>query len=137
MHQKIPLLLRWVMAIVWTILLVILLVQPEDTPLIDTGIPPGPVTFEREFVFTSAHTIAYSVLTALWVGVAVNYVTLKRALQIVIVFALILGLITELAQAFSPDRYPSITDYIANVMGITLTAHYIWRQQTRLSVLIW
>ena len=129
MHRK---MLRWSMAIIWTILLVILLVQPQDTPLIDTGIPPGSVTFEREFVFTSAHAIAYSVLTVLWIGVAVNYAPLKRGIILVVIFALILGLITELAQSFSPDRYPSITDYIANVMGITLTAHYIWRQRGRI-----
>lgn len=41
---------RYLIALAWTIYLCILLVQPEQQPLIPTTLPPGPPSFERELL---------------------------------------------------------------------------------------
>jgi hypothetical protein len=120
---------RWIIAITWTIFISIVLVQPENQPLINTGIPPGPNTLERELVFTTLHLIAFSTTCAVWFWAWFGHLILKHSLLIAISIALTLGGVTEYLQSFSPDRYPSVGDLLANASGALLMARFIWSRQ--------
>lgn len=127
--------IRWIMVIVWTIFISILLVQPERQPLIDTGIPPGPNTLEREIVFTTAHFISFGITCALWFWAWFGHLNLPKSLLLGIVFAIMIGSITEYLQMYSPDRHPSWIDFFANCTGVLIMAFFIWRKQRVISIL--
>lgn len=120
---------RWIMVIVWTIFISILLIQPESQPLIDTGIPPGPSTLEREIVFTTAHLIAFGITCALWFWAWFGHLSLPKSLLLGIVCAILIGSVTEYLQSYSPDRHPSWIDFFANCTGAIIMAYVIWRKQ--------
>ena len=126
--------IRWSMTIAWTILISIILVQPEQNPLIDTGIPPGPNTLEREIVFTTLHCIAFGLTCALWFWAWFGHLSLPKSLLMAVVFAIIIGSITEYLQTFSPDRYPSPIDFLANCTGTLLIAYVIWRKRNAIQL---
>lgn len=122
--------LRWICAIIWTAFISILLVQPEGDPLIYTGIPPAPPTLERELLFTSAHLIAFGVTCAVWFWAWFGHLRLTTSLLMGIVFAIAIGSITEYLQTYSPDRHPSIIDFLANCIGTLTIAYFIWKKQS-------
>ncbi len=121
--------LRWLGAIVWTIFISILLVQPEQQPLIQTGIPPGPNTLEREIFFTTLHLVAFGATCTVWFWAFFGHIAFVRSLVIAVVIAVIIGSVTEYLQTFSPDRYPSLIDFLANAIGAFIMAYIIWRNQ--------
>jgi len=132
---KIPI-VRWILVIIWTIFISIILVQPESDQLIDTGIPPGPPTLEREIVFTSAHLISFGITCALWFWAWFGHLSFPKSLLLGIIFAIVIGSITEYLQSYSPDRHSSWLDFIANCTGALLMARFIWRKQERIKHLI-
>ena len=129
-------LIRWVVVILWTIFISILLVQPENQKVINTGIPPGPNTLEREIVFTSAHLISFGITCALWFWAWFGHLSLPKSLLLGIVFAILIGSVTEYLQSYSPDRHPSIFDFMANCIGALIMAYVIWRKQHLFSTLM-
>ena len=121
--------IRWIVVILWTIFISILLIQPEQNQLINTGIPPGPNTLEREILFTSAHLISFGITCALWFWAWFGHLSLTRSLLLGVVFAIVIGGVTEYLQIYSPNRYPSWIDFFANCTGVLLIGYLIWRKQ--------
>ena len=111
---------RWLLALGWTLWLSIILIQPEAQPVIDLGLRPAPFSLEREIAFTIAHIVAFMLTTTLWSWAFVFTLPPGRALQIAIAVALLVGVFTETMQTFAPDRYPSLVDYLANVVGVLI-----------------
>jgi len=125
--------IRWIIVIGWTILISILLVQPEQNPVINTGVQPGPMSLERELIFTTAHLIGFGITCALWFWAWFGHVSLSRSLFLGIGFAMVIGMVTEYLQGYAPDRNPSLIDFFANCTGALLMAYVIWRKQTLFS----
>lgn len=128
-------LIRWSVTILWTVFISILLVQPEKQPLIDIGIQPAPITLEREILFTTLHLIAFAITCVLWFWAWFGHLNLSKSLILAIVISIILGTTTEYLQIYSPDRYPSLIDYLANCLGASLAGYVIWRKQEKLALL--
>jgi len=120
--------LRWAAAIVWSIWITILLIQPEADPIINLGLPTGPQTFLRELFFTCMHLLAFAITCALWQWALSASMQIHASIALACIIAIVLGGCTEYLQTLSPDRYPSWTDLIANCYGSLLAAWFIWRR---------
>ena len=120
--------LRWTAAIVWSIWITILLIQPEADPIINLGLPTGPQTFLRELFFTCAHVLAFAITCALWQRALSASMRMRASIALASIIAIGLGAGTEYLQTLSPDRYPSWTDLVANCLGSLLAAWFIWRR---------
>lgn len=118
-------LLKWSITLLWTSFFFIVLIQSTYHPVINTGIPPGPPTFEREFMFTSLHIIGYITTTTLWWWAAGPS---RKSLFIAMTIASILAFLTEYLQTFAGDRNVTITDVMANLYGISVASLVIWQQ---------
>lgn len=125
-------LLRWLLALAWTALISVLLVQSEQNPMINTGIPPGEPTLEREIVFTTAHLIAFSITSALWFWAWFGHINLRTSLILGVAIAIVIGGVTEYLQSFVPDRQASLFDLLANCIGALGIAYFIWRKRDQL-----
>ena len=122
---------RWLAALAWSILLSVLLLQPESDPLINLGLPSGPQTLAREAFFTTVHVIAFALTCALWFWAWHGHSGFRGSLALGCAIAIVLGAATEFLQSFAPDRYPSSIDLIANIFGTILAARLIWLQRSR------
>ena len=119
--------LRWVYALAWTALLLVLLLQSSSQPVIGPAAPPGKPTLAREILLTSGHLIGFGVLTVLWWRALVTKQSARVALIGAVVISLALGVMTELAQATIPDRMASLFDVAANSIVTVATAWAIFR----------
>ena len=120
---------RWVAAISWSVLLIILLLQPEADPLIDLGIPKGQNTLARELAFSALHLVAFSMTTLLWFRALFAGLSFRASLILAGIIALFLGCATEFLQSYTLDRHASLIDLIANIGGTLLAAYLIWRRK--------
>jgi VanZ family protein len=122
--------LHWIVTLLWTIFLTILLLQPEAQPIIPTGIPPAPPSFERELFFSSLHFLFFGITALLWCISISNYFELPLTLLSVALFIASYGLVTEFAQMMIPGRGTQIWDMAANILGVMLgIAVYRWWQK--------
>ena len=119
--------IRWLLAIAYTLLITVILLQSAVQPVIDTGIPPGPPSFERELFFSIMHVLGFGLLTVLWWWALLVYLPHRRALIVAVVIALVFGAVTEWLQGFAPDRAVQITDFLANCAGVAFAG---WGLQT-------
>lgn len=108
---------RFVLALLYTALLLVLLLQSNEDPFIPTGVPDGPSTLLRELFFGSVHLASFCVLTALWWWALITRWTSKQALVAAIVLGLAISLLTEWGQSMVPDRSPQLSDIAANFSG--------------------
>ncbi len=122
-------LVRWLMAIGWSLWIGILLVQSESNPLIDIGIQSGPRTLIRDILAAGAHLLAFGTACGLWFWAWSGYLRLLPSLALACCIAICLGGLTEYLQTFSPGRHPSWVDFIANCAGIFIVACFIWYTQ--------
>ena len=118
-------LIRWFITLAYTSLLLLLLVQSSGDPVVGPAAPPGDPSPPREVLLTLGHIIGFSILTALWWWSCAKSMTFNRALIIAVVVALIIGLLTELAQSNVPDRNTSVFDMVVNALSTLITAWLI------------
>lgn len=121
---------RWVIALAWTALAVVLLVQPSGQPVIGPAAPPGPPSLRRELLLTTGHVVMFATLTVVWWWALRRSV--RWALSGAVLIALALGFATELAQTLVPDRNASLYDLAVNTLVTLATALAIraWQQRT-------
>lgn len=109
---------RALIAVAYTALLTLVLVQSSANPLIG---PAAPREFNLawEILLTLGHLIGFGLLV--WVNwwALVPVAPFWRALLFAVLFACLLGLVTELLQSFVPDRSASLFD-LACDCGIAL-----------------
>jgi VanZ family protein len=112
--------IRWLAASTLTALLTILLLQPAEKPVIDTGIPPGPPSLGRDIFFIAGHIILFGLLVVLWRWTLITRFTPQSALLIAVLIALIVGTTAEIAQNLIPDRSATLVDFLSNGVGALL-----------------
>ena len=113
---------RSVLAVAWTLLVCLLLLQPGRDPLIGpaaAGDHSPPVVL----LLNLGHFLCFAVMTWLWWRALAQ---IRPALLI----ALACGLLTELAQTFVPDRGLSALDLALNAGGALLVALWLRRRIT-------
>jgi VanZ family protein len=101
-----------------TALLVVLLLQPEQQPIINTGIPPGPPSLARDLFFITGHILWFGLLVVLWRWTFTMRFHPSSALLLAILIALVVGTSTEFAQRLVPGRGATLVDLLANYVGI-------------------
>ncbi len=119
--------LPWSLAIGWTLLLTLFLLQPEAAPLIDLGLPRGDSTLLREFFFSSLHLLAFAWTCCLWFWTLSGKADPRHSLFAAVLIAIALGIVTEALQSLTLDRHASLIDLIANISGVLIAARLIWR----------
>ena len=125
--------MRWMLAIIWTIIITILLLQPGDKPVFDPGgMLEGPESLGREIFFTTIHLIAFSMTCAIWFWTWYGHLNLTRSLLLSSGLTIIFGIVTEYLQSYASDRSPSVIDFTANCLGALLIAYLIWRKQNHI-----
>ena len=122
---------RWTVAIAWSALLTLLLLQPDAQPVIDLGLPRGDNTLARELAFSALHLLAFSVTAALWIWTLSAKYKLRTSLILACLIAFALGGVTEYLQSFTLDRHASWNDLVANFAGALIAARLIWRRSHR------
>lgn len=118
--------LRVALAVAYTAVLTLVLVQSSANPLLG---PAAPREFNLawEILLTSGHLVGFGLLViANWSALAV-VTTSRRALITAVIFACLLGLITELLQSFVPDRSASLFDLACDCGVALATAYFINR----------
>lgn len=120
------------LALVYTLLMTVALLQSSSRPLIGPPAPPGPPDLGREILLTSGHIVGFALLTLLWWWALRAWQPVMHALFAAAAFALIFGLITELAQNFVPDRSASTFDLATNWLVTLVTAWAIHRRRISL-----
>lgn len=115
-----PAAVRWIALTIWMAVFLTYLLQSEGTPILSTGIPPGPPSLAREAFFTTIHLIAYTMTTMLWTWALITVMPVRRALIVTFVIVFAMGFLTELAQTLTPDRHFQMIDLAANMGGLML-----------------
>lgn len=119
--------LRIVVALSWTALLTLLLLQGEADPVIALGLPRGDNTLARELAFSTLHLVAFGVTCACWYWALRREAQARTALQAACLIAIALGVSTEILQTYTQDRHASWLDLAANIGGVLIAARLIWR----------
>ena len=119
--------LRIALALGWSALLTLLLLQGEADPLIDLGLPRGDNTLARELAFSALHLLAFAVTCACWHWALRSAARPRRALLAACVIAIALGVATEILQTYTLDRHASWLDLAANIGGVLLAARWLRR----------
>lgn len=122
---------RVLLALAWTLLVTVMLVQSSGKPVIGPPAPPGAPDLRREIELTLGHVVVFFSLVVLWWWAVLALLPAPRALFVAVGFALIFGLITELAQTAVADRQASLFDIAVNWTVTIATAAWIsarWRK---------
>lgn len=120
------------LALAWTILVTVMLVQSSGKPYVGPPAPPGEPDLWREIQLTSGHVVVFVVLVVLWWWALSSKLPQPRALFVAVGFALIFGCISEIAQTAVGDRQASFFDMAVNWSVTIMTATVIstrWRAQ--------
>ena len=112
--------LRWLYAILWTLILLVLLLQSSGQPVVGPPAPPGDPSPSRELLFTFGHFLGFTILPFLWWRVFSLYS--DHAMLYAVGVALIMSFSTEYLQSFVPDRSASIFDLTVNALAIVFAA---------------
>jgi VanZ family protein len=123
--QSFPTLFRWLIAIAYTILLTITLIQPSRTPLIGPAAPLGPPDAAREVFLTAMHVLGFTLLVVIVWWAFESVTPARRALWVALGFALVFSPLTEFLQMLVPGRGASLWDWGVNTLA-TLTAAMVW-----------
>lgn len=119
---------RWSIAILWSALLTLFLLQPEADPLIDLGLPQGENTLARELFFSALHLVAFGITCFWWFWALQRNLNIRASLLVACLLSFVLGGATESLQSFTFDRHASWLDLAANIFGTLIAAHFIWRR---------
>ena len=122
--------LRLAVAVCWSALLTMLLLQGEADPVIDLGIPRGENTVARELIFGAIHLAAFAATCFCWFWSLPLSWALRRRLFLASLLAMGLGISTELLQTYTLDRYASWLDLAANIGGALIAARLIWQRHS-------
>lgn len=120
-------LLRQFIALAYTAVLLLFLLQSSSQPVVGPAAPPGEPDLGREILLTSGHIFGFGLLVLLWWSVFRLNLPTGRSLLLAVIIALTLGLLTELLQNLVPDRGASLFDLAVNWLVTLATAYGIRR----------
>lgn len=121
-------LLRIALALAYTALLTLVLVQSSARPVIGPAAPRED-NLAWEVFLTTGHLVGFSLLVYLIWSALSTVAPSTRSLIVAVLFAGVLGLVTELLQSLVPDRSSSLFD-LACDWGMTLVVAYLIHCQT-------
>ena len=124
--------LRIVIALAYTALLTLVLIQSSAQPVVGP-VAPREFNLAWEIFLTIGHLVGFSLLVLLIWSALTTVAPSTRSLIVAVVFACLLGLITEILQSFVPDRSSSLFD-LACDWGVAFAVVYVVHRQTRKSV---
>lgn len=107
----------------------LVLLQSSSQPMIGPAAPPGQPSLARELLLTTGHIVSFAFLTVTWMWTLAPAVSFKRRFIMTLIIAFSLGLMTELAQTYVPDRGASIEDLLTNWFSTLGTLWYLRRKQ--------
>jgi VanZ family protein len=113
-------LFRWMVTSLVTALLVVLLLQPGERAVTDTGIMAGPPSLARDLFFITGHIVWFTLLVVLWRWTLITRFHPLSALLLAVLIAFILGTSTEFAQRLIPGRGATLEDWLSNVAGMLI-----------------
>ncbi len=116
---------RLALAIGWSLLLSVLLLQGEAHPLIDLGLPRGDNTLLRELAFSTLHLLAFGATLLCWHWALPRGWHGRSRLVAACFITLSLGIATEILQGYTLDRHASWLDLVANISGALIAAKLI------------
>lgn len=119
--------IRLLLALLYTALLSVALLQSSSRPVIGQPAPPGPPDLAREIILTTGHLITFTGLTLIWWWALRLVQPHRRAMTVTIIGVAIFGVLTELAQSRVPDRGSSIEDLMANLLAVAVGTWIIQR----------
>ncbi len=122
--------MRWLIALAWSALLTVLLLQAEANPVIDLGLPRGDNTLARELAFSSLHLLAFCVTCLCWFWALISRFHFRSSLRAALIIAIALGLSTEFMQTTTLDRHFSWLDLAANIAGALIAARLVVQRYT-------
>lgn len=123
---------RWLLALAFTLLVTVLLVQSSSKPLLGSPAPPGAPDLKREIELTLGHVGAFFGLVVLWWWALQAVLPTPRALFVTVSFAIIFGLLTEMAQTLVADRQASLFDLAVNwTVSVFVTSFILERWRLR------
>lgn len=123
--------LRWLIALAWSALLTVLLLQGEADPVIDLGLPRGDNTLARELAFSAVHLLAFGFTCLCWFWALSADARPKTSLLAAVFIAIALGCSTEFLQTTTLDRHFSLLDLAANIAGVLIAARLLQRRLLR------
>ena len=121
--------LRLTVALAWSLLLTLLLLQGEADPVIDLGIPRGENTLAREAIFATVHLLAFGATCLFWFWALPRRLRPGKSLIAACLISTAIGIATEFLQTYTLDRHASWIDLAANIGGVLIAARLIWRQR--------
>ena len=113
---------RYIPALIYTVFITVLLLQPSGQPVIGQPAPPGPPSLRREILLTFGHFGVFAGLVSVWWWALLSTQSFERALRSAVIFGLVFGIVSELAQTFSINRSVSAIDAGANIAAVLLVA---------------
>jgi VanZ family protein len=121
---------RIAIALAYTALLTLVLVQSSAQPVVGP-VAPREFNLAWEIFLTTGHLVGFSFLVFLIWSALTTVAPSTRSLIVAVVFACVLGLITEILQTLVPDRSSSLFD-LACDWGVTFAvAYFIYRRAGR------
>lgn len=124
---------RFSILIIYTTLLTIGLVQSSANPLLGP-VAPEDYNFFWDVLLTTGHVVGFGGLVALmWWALSTQAPPLW-SLLVAVIFALVLGTVTESLQSLVPDRSASWFDLLCD-WGVTLAVAYVIYKRIRQPVL--
>lgn len=125
-----PVWARRLIAVVYTAVLVIYLLQPPGAFAVKLVAPEAAPDWQNEIVFTIGHFVGFGVLFVLWYA-ALRPDFPRRAGPSAATLTMTLGVLTELLQNLQPGRNASLYDVIIDALGMALAWWIIRRRATR------
>jgi VanZ family protein len=122
---------RIVLALAYTALLTLVLVQSSARPILGP-VAPRDYNLAWEIFLTVGHLVGFSLLVFLIWSALTTVAPSRRSLIVAVLFACLLGLITEILQTLVLDRSSSLFD-LACDWGVAFAVAYVIDRQTRIS----
>ena len=122
---------RIAVALVYTALLTLVLIQSSAQPVVGP-VAPREFNLAWEIFLTTGHLVGFSLLVFLIWSALATVSPSTRSLIVAVVFACLLGLITEILQTLVPDRSSSLFD-LACDWGVAFVAAYFIYRRARIS----
>lgn len=111
--------IRWGIAIGYTLFLLGYLLQPPGAPTVEVVAPLAAPDWQREIAFTVGHIIGFGALFSIWYVALLRPVGVRATLG-AWVLALMIGVLAEILQSLLPERNASGYDLAMNAIGISL-----------------
>jgi VanZ family protein len=122
---------RIAVALAYTACLTLLLVQSSAQPVVGP-VAPRDFNLVWEIFLTTGHLVGFSLLVFLIWSALTTVAPSTRSLIVAVLFACLLGLITEMLQTLVPDRSSSLFD-LACDWGVALVVAYFIYRRSRIS----